>query len=55
MLPHPSPQDYQANFDLTPGNYLLLNPDLTIVGVNRGTSQLPTRTEFVTSAPHCSA
>jgi PAS domain S-box-containing protein len=35
MQPHPSPQDYQAIFDATPGNYLLLSPDLTIVGVNQ--------------------
>ncbi len=35
MLQHPSPQDYQAIFDATPGNYLLLSPDLTIVGVNQ--------------------
>jgi PAS domain S-box-containing protein len=35
MLQHPSLQDYQAIFDATPGNYLLLSPDLTIVGVNQ--------------------
>ena len=35
MPPHPSPQDYQAIFDASPGNYLLLSPDLTIVGVNQ--------------------
>ena len=34
-MPHPSLQDYQAIFDATPGNYLLLSPDLTIVGVNQ--------------------
>ncbi|HZN98703.1 MAG TPA: response regulator [Gemmatimonadales bacterium] len=28
------PQDYQAIFDATPGNYLLLSPDMTIIGVN---------------------
>jgi PAS domain S-box-containing protein len=30
----PSAHDLQAIFDATPGNYLLLGPDLTIVGVN---------------------
>src|SRR5690242_8147720 len=35
-MPHdPKPQDYQAIFDAAPGNYLLLSPDLTIVGVNQ--------------------
>ena len=28
------PPDFQAIFDATPGNYLLLSPDLTIIGVN---------------------
>jgi len=35
MQQHPSPQDYQTIFDAAPGNYLLLSPDLTIVGVNQ--------------------
>ncbi len=35
MPHHPQVQDYQAIFDATPGNYLLLSPELTIVGVNQ--------------------
>ena len=29
------PPDFHAIFDASPGNYLLLDPDLTIVGVNQ--------------------
>jgi PAS domain S-box-containing protein len=31
----PTPTDFEAVFDASPGNYLLLSPDFTIVGVNR--------------------
>ena len=31
----PGPADFQAIFDASPGNYLLLAPDLIIVGVNQ--------------------
>jgi PAS domain S-box-containing protein len=30
-----TPSDFEAVFDASPGNYLLLSPDLTIVGVNQ--------------------
>jgi PAS domain S-box-containing protein len=32
---HPAPSDFEAIFQASPGNYLLLSPDLTIVGVNQ--------------------
>ena len=35
MPPNPNANDYQKIFDGAPGNYLLLSPDLTIVGVNQ--------------------
>jgi PAS domain-containing protein len=49
MPHHPSPQDYQAIFDATPGNYLLLSPDLTIVGANQCylAATMTTREEIV--------
>src|SRR5689334_3027345 len=31
----PAPTDFEAIFQASPGNYLLLSPDLTIVGVNQ--------------------
>ncbi|HEX7336542.1 MAG TPA: PAS domain-containing protein [Gemmatimonadales bacterium] len=35
-MPHkPNPDDYRTIFDAAPGKYLLLSPDLTIVGVNQ--------------------
>ncbi|HYF40056.1 MAG TPA: PAS domain-containing protein, partial [Gemmatimonadales bacterium] len=35
-MPHtPQQHDYQSIFDAAPGNYLLLGPDFTIVGVNQ--------------------
>ena len=35
-MPHsPQDHDYQSIFDAAPGNYLLLDPDFTIVGVNQ--------------------
>jgi PAS domain S-box-containing protein len=32
----PAATDFEAVFDASPGNYLLLSPELTIVGVNQG-------------------